>query len=166
MSPHNKIPSSGLDFGPVQSQLSTCMNGKGDFIGLDLRIPDKNLSLVSLSNLIFRGGLGEITIWPECEEFASVSSQRIGELFGPATSNSKIRHPRLTRLKASDLPEILSEIRDAYSETNGLPFSGDPSSGPPKSNLKVIRGGPWNYCCTCDTGSDRRYWLWQRLSWA
>ncbi len=113
------------------SQLSTYINGKGDFIRLDLRIPDKNLPLVSFSNLLFRGGLGEITIWPECEEFASISSQRIGELIGPATSSSKIRHRRLTRVKASDLPDILAAIHDAYSEINEHPLSEDHSSGPP-----------------------------------
>ena len=121
-----KLPESDL------AQLSTYINGRGDFIRLDLRIPDKNLSLVSFSNLLFRGGLGEITIWPECEEFAPNSSRRIGELIGPATSNSGIRHRRLNKLKASDLPEILTSIHDAYNETNGLPIaeeqSGDPQS--------------------------------------
>lgn len=105
------------------AQLSTYINGKGDFIRLDLRIPDKNLALVSFSNLLFRGGLGEITFWPECEDFATNSSQRIEELIGPVKSNSKIRHRRLTRLKASDLPEILAAIHDAYCEVNGLPIT-------------------------------------------
>ena len=111
------------------SQLSTYINGKGDFIRLDLRIPDKNLTLVSFSNLLFRGGLGEITIWPECQEFAPISSQRIGELIGPASSNSGIRHRRLNRLKASDLPEILTAIHDAYRGANGLPLAEEHCSG-------------------------------------
>ena len=113
------------------AQLSTYINGKGDFIRLDLRIADKNLTLVSFSNLLFRGGLGEITFWPECEDFATNSSQRIGELIGPVKSNSKIRHRRLTRLKASDLPEILAAIHDAYRETNGLPLAEAHSSSSP-----------------------------------
>ena len=105
------------------AQLSTYVNGKGDFIRLDMRIADKNILLVSFSNLLFRDGLGEITIWPECEEVAINSTQRITELIGPVKSNSKIRHRRLNRLKAPALPEILAAIHDAYREANGFPLA-------------------------------------------
>ena len=104
------------------AQLSTYINGKGGVVRLDLQIPDKNLLLVSFANLLRRGGLGEIIFWPECEAFATNSSQQIGELIGPVKSNSKIRYRRLTRLKTS-LPDVLAAIQDAYSEVNGPPIS-------------------------------------------
>ena len=99
-------------------QFSTYINGKGDYIRLELLIPGKNLSLVSFNSFLYRGGSGEITFWPGWEDSAPNSSKRIGELIGPVKSNSGIRHRRLSRLKSSDLPDILAAIHDAYNEAN------------------------------------------------
>ena len=112
-------------------QFSTYINGKGDYIRLDLVIPAKNFSLVSFSSLIYRGGRGEITFWPGWEDSAPKSLARINELIGPATSNSGIRHRRLSKLNTSVLPDILTAIQDAYNETHGFPFAKEHSNGPP-----------------------------------
>ena len=112
-------------------QFSTYINGKGDYIRLDLLIPARNFSLVSFSNHLYRGGTGEITFWPGWEDSAPISLSRINDLIGPAKSSSGIRHRKLSRLNPSVLPDILSAIQDAYNETNGLPFAEEHSSGPP-----------------------------------
>ena len=100
-------------------QLSTFINGKGDYTRLDLLMPGKNLFLVSFSCHLYRGGTGEISFWPEWEDSAPVSFKRIGELIGPAKS-SGVRHRKLSRLNPSDLDAILGVIDDAYKEANGL----------------------------------------------
>ena len=99
-------------------QLSTFINGKGDFTKLNLLMPGKNLFLVSFSSHLYRGGTGEISFWPEWEGSAPVSFKRIGELIGPAKS-SGVRHRKLSRLNSSDLDDILAVIDDAYNEANG-----------------------------------------------
>ena len=112
-------------------QFSTYMNGKEDYFRLELRLPDKDLFLVSFNNLLFQGGTGEITFWPGWEDSAPDSFIKIGELIGPVRSKTGIRHRRLSRLKSSDLPDILNAIHDAYREANGLPITQESSGGFP-----------------------------------
>ena len=113
------------------AQLSTYINGKGDFIRLDLLIPAKSFSLVSFSSHLYRGGTGEVTFWPGWEDSAPNSFTRVNDLIGPAKSSSGIRHRKLSRLDPSVLPAILTAIQDAYNETHGLPIARQHSNGPP-----------------------------------
>ena len=113
------------------AQFSTYVNGKGDYVRLELRVPGKGLFLVSFNILLLQGGAGEISFWPEWENNAPISFIRIGELIGPVKSNSGIRHRRLSRLKSSDLADILATIHDAYREVNGFPIAGECSDGFP-----------------------------------
>ncbi len=101
-------------------EFSTYISGKGNYVRLDLLLPGKNFSLVSLGSLLHSGGLGEITFCPGWEDAAPNSSKGIGELIGPVKSNSGIRHRRLSRLKPAELPDILAVIHDAYNEANGF----------------------------------------------
>lgn len=112
-------------------QFSTYMNGKGDYVRLELLIPGKNLPLVSFNNLLFQEGAGEITFWPEWKGSAPNSLAKIDGLIGSAKSNSGIRHRRLSRLNACALQDILTTIQDAYKEANELPFGEEHSSCPP-----------------------------------
>ncbi len=107
-------------------EFSTYINPKGDYIRLELRMPGKNQFLVSFNNLLHKGGRGgEISFWPGWEDAAPESLVRIGDLIGPATSNSGVRHRRLSRSRTSDyLNDILAVIKDAYREANGLPNNG------------------------------------------
>ncbi len=98
----------------------TYINRKGDYIRLELRIPGKDQFLVSFNILLFQNGLGEISFWPGWEEIAPNSLARIGQLIGPITSKSGVRHRRLSRIKTPDeLSNILSEINATYREANG-----------------------------------------------
>ena len=97
--------------------LSTFINGKRDYIRLELRISGDSKFLVSFNNLLFQDGAGEISFWPGWEEVAPDSLVRIGELIGITTSNSGVRHRRLSRI--SDLDSIFTAIHDAYREANG-----------------------------------------------
>ena len=103
------------------AQFSTYINGKGDYVRLELLLPGMNSSLVSFNSLLHRGGSGEITFWPGWEDAAPNSSKRIEELIGPVKSNSGIRHRRLSRLRSADLPDILAAIHDAYNEAKSSP---------------------------------------------
>ena len=105
------------------AQFSTYINGKGDYVRLELLLPGMNSSLVSFNSLLHRGGSGEITFWPGWEDAAPNSSKRIEELIGPVKSNSGIRHRRLSRLRSAELPDILAAIHDAYNEAKRLPNS-------------------------------------------
>ena len=109
-------------------QLSTSINGKGDYTRLNLLMPGKNSSLVSFNSLLYRGGTGEISFWPDWEEFAPVSFEKIGQLVGESKSKSGVRHRRLSRLNSSDLDAILVVINDAYKEANGLSTAGSGSA--------------------------------------
>ena len=100
-------------------QFSTYTNGKGDYLRLELRVPGSDQFLASFNNLLFQGGAGEISFWPEWKEIAPDSYIRIGQLIGDANSKSGIRHRRLSRIKATDLPGILEVIEDAYLEASG-----------------------------------------------
>ena len=111
------------------TQFSTYINGKGDYVRLELLIPDNNIVLVSFNSLLYRGGSGEITFWPVWEDYAPESFSRLGRLIGPVKSNSGIRHRRLSRLKSSDLPAILAAIHDAYNEANRLLKGEDTAAG-------------------------------------
>ena len=99
-------------------ELSTYINGKGDYIRVELRIPGRDLFLVSFANLLAMGGLGEISFWSgmKWKELAPDSSSRMDELVGAATSKSGDRHRRLSVLKPSDLPTILVTVHEAYQE--------------------------------------------------
>ena len=109
-------------------QFSTYVNGKGDYVRLELRVPGKGFFLVSFNILLSQGGAGGISFWPEWGNNAPISFIRIGELIGPVKSNSGIRHRMLSRLKPSDLPDIFATIHDAYREANGLPITGECSA--------------------------------------
>ena len=104
------------------AELSTYINGKGDYIRLELRVPGKDLFLVSFNNLLFQEGSGEISFWPGWESTAPTSFVRIGELIGLIKSSTEIRHRRLSRIKDSGLHKILATIHGAYREANGLPI--------------------------------------------
>ena len=106
-------------------ELSTYVNRKMDYIRLNLKVPGKDQQLVSFNNLLWRGKErgGEITFLPNDASIAPNSLLRIDQLVGEAKSNSKIRHRRLSKI--SDLDSILTTIRDAYLEANGLETVGD-----------------------------------------
>ena len=107
------------------AEFFTYINAKEDYIRLELRVPGKDKFLASFNNLLFQGGSGEISFWPDWEEFAPDSANHIGKLIGPVTSSSGVRHRRLSRAKTSaDLDDILKIITVAYREANGMPLLG------------------------------------------
>ena len=102
------------------AELFTYVNGKGDYIQLQLRTPGESEFLVSFNNLMFNGGIGEISLWPGWEKLAPESQRRIDELTGPVSSRSGVRHRRLSTAKTSgDLDKILAAISEAYQESTG-----------------------------------------------
>ena len=105
------------------AELFTYVNGKGDYVQLQLRIPGRNEFLASFNNLLFSGGLGEISLWTGWNENAPEAiSRRMDELVGPVKSLSGVRHRRLsTRNTLDNLDKILTAITETYQE-----FSGDP----------------------------------------
>ena len=117
------------------AQFSTYINGKGDYIRLDLLVPGSPLSLVSFSSHLSpsKGGVGEITFWPGWDEVVPTASAKVDALIGPPKSNSGIRHRRLSRLNPSVLPDILATIQNAYNEYNGFTFADKQSSGTPSA---------------------------------
>ena len=97
--------------------LYTYINGKGNYIRLELRIKGNSKFLASFNILLFQEGAGEISFWPNWEEVAPESLNRINELVGPVTSNSGVRHRRLSKKATSDnLEDILLATADAYKE--------------------------------------------------
>jgi hypothetical protein len=100
------------------AEVSTYVNPKGNYVRLELRVPGKSQYLVSFNNVLFQRGVGEISFWPGWDDTAPNSLIRIGEMIGPLTSNSGVRHRRLSKIKTLDLDSILAVIRDAYVEAN------------------------------------------------
>ena len=101
------------------SDLSTYTNRKGDYTRLELRVPRKDIFLASFNNLLFQGGAGEISFWPGWEGSAPNSPVRIGEIIGPVTSKSGVRHRRLSG-KKYDWEAIMATIGGAYREASGV----------------------------------------------
>ena len=104
-------------------ELSTYTSRKGDYIRLELRVPGKELFLVSFNNLLWSGKErgGEISFWPTEDGLAPNSLSRIDELVGETTSESGLRHRRLSG-KKYDWEAIMVAIQDAYREAKGLTF--------------------------------------------
>ena len=101
------------------AELFTYTNSKGDYIRLELRIPGKTKYLASFNNLLFDGGIGEISLWPGWDEGAPGSLSRIDEIVGPVKALSGVRHRRLTTQKTSNnLEKILTVICEAYQEAS------------------------------------------------
>ena len=99
------------------AELFTYINGKGNYIRLELRIPGKSKFLASFNILLFQGGAGEISFWPRWGDFAPKSLIRINELVGPVTSNSGVRHRRVSKAATYDnLENILIATAAAYKE--------------------------------------------------
>ena len=114
------------------AEVFTYINAKGDYVRLELRIPGSSRFLVSFNNLLFQGGVGEISCWPGWEEVAPDSLVRIGEVIGPVTSNSGVRHRKLSKASTfADLDAILAAIHDAYREASDLPIGEELSEGYP-----------------------------------
>ena len=100
-------------------ELHTYINRKGDYLRLELRTPGTHQYLASFNNLLFGGGIGEISFWPGWEQHAPKSIDRINELVGPVKSPSGVRHRRLsTRKTSGDLDRILAVIDQAYGEAS------------------------------------------------
>ena len=99
------------------AQLHSYVNGKGDYFRLQLRPPGGNEYLVSFNNLLFAGGIGEISLWEGWEDLALEQRERMDELVGPVRPNAGARHRRLTRERTkADLEKILAAICEAYQE--------------------------------------------------
>ena len=111
-----------------ENKLAECftyINRKGDYIRLELRVPGKDQFLISFNNLLFQGGSGEVSFWPGLQDIAPESQVRIGNLIGPVTSKSGVRHRRLSKPEtAAILNDILGAINDIYLEANGLALGG------------------------------------------
>ena len=102
------------------AECSTYINGKGDYIRLELRVPGTNKFLVSFNNLLSDGGIGEISFWPGWDEIVPEAQGRISQLVGPSTSKSGLRHRRLSKPEnAEKLENMLDIIDQAYIEANG-----------------------------------------------
>ena len=102
------------------AQLFTYVNGKRNYIQLQLRPLGRSDFLVSFNNLMFDGGIGEISLWPGWEGLALESQRGIDELVGPVKSASGVRHRRLSTAKTwGDLDKILSAISQTYQELTG-----------------------------------------------
>ena len=107
------------------AELFTYINGKGNYIRLELRMPGQSKFLASFNILLFQEGAGEISFWPKWEEVAPKSLILINELVGPVTSNSGVRHRRLsTRSTNANLEKILNAIADAYAEARDVDCGG------------------------------------------
>ena len=100
------------------AELVTYVKGKGDYIQLQLLIPDKKSEyLVSFANCLHSGGVGEISLWEGWKDLSADSQERMNELVDPAKSPSGVRHRRLSMAKTSDnLGKILDAIDMAYQE--------------------------------------------------
>ena len=102
------------------AKLFTYVNGKGDYIQLQLRTPGGSEFLVSFNNLMFDGGIGEISLWQGWEELALESQRRIDGLVGSVRSPSGVRHRRLSKAGTSgDLDNILTAISQVYQKPTG-----------------------------------------------
>ncbi len=102
------------------ADLSTRINGKGDYCRINLKVPGKDQPLVSFGNLLRKGRGGEINFWPTQDEPAPNALRRVDQLVGEATSKNGERHRRLSRIKDDDLGEILTAIHDLYKEASGF----------------------------------------------
>ncbi len=103
------------------AELSTFVNGKEDYVRLELRVPGSDRSLVWFGNLLHKGGRGgEISVLPDLQDIAINSLSGIDRLIGPSTSKSGFRHRRLSRIKEEDLDPILATIHAAYREANRI----------------------------------------------
>lgn len=100
------------------AELFTYINGNGEYIRLELRVPGKDMYLVSFNNLLFQDGRGELSFWPNWGDVAPAALSRIGELIGPVTSKSGVRHRRLSKINEPDLDAILAAIHDGYREAS------------------------------------------------
>ena len=103
------------------ADLSTRINGKGDYYRINLKVPGKDQPLVSFGNLLRKGRGGEINFWPAEANLAPNALRRVDQLIGEVTSKNGERHRRLSRIDQSHLEEILATIHDAYLEVNGPP---------------------------------------------
>ena len=109
-------------------ELSTFTNRKGDFIRLNLLVPNKGQNLVSFNNTLGGDGRGgEITFWPDWENIARNSLLQIDQLIGPVKSPTGIRHRKLSTLP--NLDTVLTVIYDAYREANSVAVGGDGAGG-------------------------------------
>ena len=101
------------------TELFTYTSGKRNYLRLELRVPGKSTYLVSFNNLLFDRGIGEISLWPEWENYALNSLKHIDEVVGPVTSASGVRHRRLsTKSTYERLENILAAIGEAYREAS------------------------------------------------
>ena len=103
------------------ADLTTRISGKDDHFRLELRVPGKELVLVSFNNNL-RGGkerAGEINFRPTENDLAPVSLLRVDELIGPVTSQNGWRDRRLSKISESDLDTILTTVGDLYREASG-----------------------------------------------
>ncbi len=100
------------------AELYTNIRGKEkNYLRLELRIPGETEFLASFNNLLYRGGIGEITTWRGWEKYAPEALKRIDKLLGPVTSAEGVRHRRLSTAKtAENLDRILTLIEGAYQE--------------------------------------------------
>ena len=102
-------------------ELQTYINGSRNNVKLHLFLPGTKRYPVSFSNLLFQEGTGEINFWPDWHRFSPNSRARIDQLIGAARSTDGVRHRRLsTTATFNNLDEILSAVREAYREANGL----------------------------------------------
>ena len=100
-------------------ELSTYISRKGDYVSLQLRVPDNGPVLISFNNLLWIGNErgGEMSFWPLKDDLALNSLQKFDGLVGEVKSSSGFRHRRLSG--NYDWEAILAAIRDVYREASG-----------------------------------------------
>ena len=101
------------------ADLVTYVNRKRTYIRLQLQFPGESAYWVSFNSLLFNKGMGEISFWPECEQYAPNAIKRADEIVGPVTSASGVRHRRLSTRTYDALDTIFGGIREAYQEAKG-----------------------------------------------
>ena len=104
------------------AQLHTYVNGKGNFVQVQLWLPGGSEYLASFNNLLFAGGIGEISIGDGWKNLGLELNNRMDALIGPATSSSGVRLRRLSTARTkADLDDILDAICEAYQKLKGSP---------------------------------------------